>query len=237
MQEDHRSSPPELFLGGARRGRGQGGWTLVELIVVVTVLSILTMGVIPLARTAVKRQKEVRLREALREMRTAIKEFHRDTIGAPCCMQPGAGGVGGGVPVPPQPPGVPPQPGGQQLYLDPRSKVAISDRTIFNTDNMDHYPPSLDILVEGVNVVPRLGMQGGAPDINRPPTENGLQLSLKKKVYLRSIPVDPMTGKPEWGIRSCYQEPDETSWDQINVFDVYSLSEEEALNGEKYSEW
>jgi general secretion pathway protein G len=216
----------------ARRS-GVGGWTLIELIVVVAVLSILTMGVIPLARTAVKRQKEARLRESLRTMREAIKEFHRDTIGAPCCAQIGAPGAGG-VPAPPPP--VPGQPGQQQLYLDPRSKVAISDRTIFNTDNLDHYPPTLDILVEGVSIVPRIGLQGGAPDINRPPTE-GLQLSLKKKVYLRSIPVDPMTGKAEWGIRSCYQEQDETSWDNINVFDVYSLSEDEALNGEKYSDW
>lgn len=217
--------------------------------VVVAVLSILTMGVIPLARTAVKRQKEARLREALREMREAIKEFHRDTIGAPCCVQPGAaaGAVPGAVPgAPPVP--VPPGGGtplaagqtgapGQSPLSDPRSKVAISDRTLFDTDNMDHYPPTLDILVEGVNVVPRIGMQGGAPDINKSPTENGLQLSLKKKVYLRRIPVDPVTGKAEWGMRSCYQEQDETSWDNINVFDVYSLSEDEALNGEKYSEW
>lgn len=237
------STSPRLPVAlSRRRPRGEGGWTLIELMVVVTVLSILTMGVIPLARTAVKRQKEARLREALREMREAIKEFHRDTVGAPCCTAAGAavpGGVGG--PTPPPQPGVPGLPGvpGQQSFLDPRSKVAISDRTIFNAENMDHYPPTLEVLVEGVNVVPRAGMQGGAPDINRPPTEGGpgLQLSLKKKMYLRRIPVDPMTGKPEWGIRSCYQEQDDTSWDQINVFDVYSLSEDEALNGEKYSEW
>jgi general secretion pathway protein G len=238
--------PPRLRVSAPRR-RSAGGWTLIELVIVVTVLSILSVGVIPLARTAVRRQKETRLREALREMRESIKDFHRDTVGAPCCGAPGVGGVPGQVaapppPVPPQP-GQPGVPGQQQLYLDPRSKVAISDRTIFDTRNLDHYPPTLQILVEGVNIVPRLNLQGGgAPDINQSPTA-GAQLSLRKKIYLRRIPDDPMTeedessGEAEWGMRSCYDEGDSSSWDGINVFDVYSKSEGTALNGEKYSDW
>jgi general secretion pathway protein G len=236
-------SPRPLIATTSRRS--SGGWTLIELVIVVTVLSVLSIGVIPLARTAVLRQKEHRLREALREMREAIKEFHRDTVGAPCCTQPGAGGLPPGAapppPVPPQP-GQPPGAPGGQLYLDPRSKVAISDRTIFDTRNLDHYPPTLQILVEGVNIVPRLNLQGGAPDINQSPTA-GSQLSLRKKIYLRRIPDDPMTdedetsGEAEWGLRSCYDEGDVTSWDGINVFDVYSKSEGTALNGEKYSDW
>jgi general secretion pathway protein G len=218
--------------------RPEGGWTLIELVIVITVLSILTLGVIPLARTSVRRQKEYRLRESLREMREAIKEFRRDTISAPCCTQAGQqvqqvqqGDQGQGV-------------RGQQVYLDPRSKVAISDRTIFDTNNLDHYPPTLQILVEGVNVVPRLNLQGGGvPDINTPPTAAGAQLSLRKKIYLRRIPDDPMTdedessGEAEWGTRSCYDVADSSSWDGINVFDVYSKSEGTALNGEKYSDW
>ncbi|HEX7178072.1 MAG TPA: hypothetical protein VF240_22635, partial [Pyrinomonadaceae bacterium] len=130
-----------------------------------------------------------------------------------------------------------------QLYLDPRSKVAISDRTIFDTSNLDHYPPTLKILVEGVNVVPRLNLQGSSPDINRPIESGGTQLSLRKKIYLRRIPDDPMTdedessGEAEWGTRSCYDEGDSSSWDGINVFDVYSKSDGTALNGEKYSDW
>ncbi len=218
--------------------RGQGGWTLLELVVVITVMTILTMGVIPITTAAVKRQKEYRLREALREMREAIKEFHRDTIQAPCCMGPGgAGGIPGG---PPPPPGTP---GAGQMYLDPRSKVAISDRTIFDTTNLDHYPPTLQTLVEGVNVVPRLQAQGAVvPDPNRQATDGPL-VSLRKKIYLIRIPDDPMTpedeskGEAEWGMRSCYDEADSTSWDGINVFDVYSKSEGTALNGEKYSDW
>ena len=64
------------------KGQRPDGFTLFELIVTVTVLSILVLGTIPLATNAVKRQKEQRLRESLRMMREAIDEFHRDTIGA-----------------------------------------------------------------------------------------------------------------------------------------------------------
>src|SRR5689334_11159688 len=63
-------------------GAAQKGFTLFELIVTLTVLAILIMGTIPLAQNAVKRQKEMRLRESLRMMRNAIDEFKRDTIGA-----------------------------------------------------------------------------------------------------------------------------------------------------------
>ena len=58
-----------------------------------------------------------------------------------------------------------------------------------------------------------------------------------KKVYLRELPIDPMTGETNWKLRSSYQTKDEDSWDDVNVFDVRSASDEEALNGEKYSDW
>ena len=65
----------------------------------------------------------------------------------------------------------------------------------------------------------------------------GSQLSTKKKVYLRSVPIDPMTGEAEWELRSCYDSPDSDSWGGENVFDVRSKSKETALNGEKNSDW
>ena len=58
------------------------GFTLFELIVTLTVLMILVMGTVPLAQNAVKRQKELQLRATLRDIRNAIDEFKRDTIGA-----------------------------------------------------------------------------------------------------------------------------------------------------------
>jgi general secretion pathway protein G len=55
--------------------------------------------------------------------------------------------------------------------------------------------------------------------------------------YLRKIPVDPMTGKAEWGMRSVQDDPDSTSWGGHNVFDVYSQSTGTATDGSKYSNW
>jgi len=46
-----------------------------------------------------------------------------------------------------------------------------------------------------------------------------------------------MTGKDEWGMRSNKDDPDSTSWDGNDVFDVYSKSEGTALDGTKYKDW
>ena len=78
------------------------------------------------------------------------------------------------------------------------------------------YPAELDDLVEGVEI---------AGQIDR------------KLKLLRRIPVDPMTGEAEWGMRSFQDEPDSTSWGGENVFDVYSESSGVGLNGVPYREW
>ena len=65
----------------------------------------------------------------------------------------------------------------------------------------------------------------------------GSQLSTKTKVYLRAIPIDPMTGQADWELRSCYDSADTSSFGGENVFDVHSKSKETSLNGEKYSDW
>jgi len=198
------------------------GFSLIELVITVTVLTILTLGVLPLVKISVKRQKEQQLRETLRQIRMAIDEFHRDTIGMVCT----------GVAMTPQ------QQAQQQqgnFLLDPRSKVVISDCTIFGVDNPDHFPPDLETLVNGVNVLPR-GSTGGRGQANVDADQVG-QVSTKTKVYLRGLPVDPITGKNEWELRSSYDTPDAGSWGGENVFDVRSKSKETALNGEKYSDW
>jgi general secretion pathway protein G len=80
----------------------------------------------------------------------------------------------------------------------------------------DGYPTELETLVEGVEVIGQLD---------------------KKVRFLRRIPVDPMTGEDEWGLRSFQDEPDATSWGGEDVYDVFSLSEGVGLNGVPYSEW
>lgn len=205
------------FFGGRN---GQRGFTLIELVITVTVLSILTLGVVPLMKLSVKRQKEQQLRDTLRQIRSAIDEFHRDTVGMNCATSPVA--AQGAV---------------VQAPTDPRSKVVISDCTIFGVDNPDRYPPDLDTLINGVNVIPRGNASGaGVQGVNATEVGNS-QLSTKKKVYLRGKPIDPMTGQTDWDFRSCYDAPDVDSWGGENLFDVRSKSKDKALNGEKYSDW
>ena len=206
--------------------QSEHGFSLMELVITVTVLTILTLGAMPLVKVSVKRQKEQRLRDTLRQIRTAIDEFHRDTVGMVCT---GGGGGLSGQPLPQQP----------NAFIDPRSKVVISDCTIFGIDNPDHYPPDLETLVSGVNVIPRgnVGQLGGAGLGGSRPASEQSQLSTKQKVYLRGLPIDPMTGKADWKLCSSYDTADCDSWGGENVFDVRSNSKETALNGENYSDW
>ncbi|MFZ0563279.1 MAG: type II secretion system protein [Terriglobales bacterium] len=74
------------------------------------------------------------------------------------------------------------------------------------------YPPDLDTLVKGVDVAG------------------------KKLKFLRKVPVDPMT-HDEWGLRSMQDDKDSTSWGGQNVFDVYTKSDQTALDGTKYKDW
>ncbi len=204
--------------------RSQIGFTLLELIITLAVLAILVMGTIPLTQNAVKRQKELQLRETLREMRNAIDEFRRDSNGA--CQ----GGNVGNVP----------SPIGVSIPSDPRSRVVIDDCKIFDTENLDRYPPSLDILVAGVKVKSRGLSINTNNGLGNDPKSNVFKEDVdedKKKVYLRDLPIDPMTGEKNWKFRSSYQTGKEDSWDEINVFDVRSSSDGEAMNGEKYSDW
>jgi general secretion pathway protein G len=98
-------------------------------------------------------------------------------------------------------------------------KQAVDQGQIGGTDvklGSEGYPPDLETLVKGVNRV-------GALD--------------RKLKFLRRIPVDPMTGSAEWGLR-CYQdEPDSESWCGENVWDVYSKSTAKGLDGTNYDTW
>jgi general secretion pathway protein G len=65
--------------------RNHRGFTLLEIIIVITILSVLTAAVIPMVRNSIRRQREEDLRLALRQLRQAIdryKEFSDRTNGA-----------------------------------------------------------------------------------------------------------------------------------------------------------
>jgi general secretion pathway protein G len=89
-----------------------------------------------------------------------------------------------------------------------------ADRGAFQTKvGSENYPPDLDSLVKGVDV------QG------------------KKLKFLRRIPIDPMTNSTEWGMHSMQDDPDSDSWGEQNVFDVFTKSQDTALDGTKYKDW
>lgn len=235
------------------RGGSRRGLTLVELIVAFTILLILSTMALPVARVKVQRDKEHRLRAALTEMREAIDRY----------------------------------------------KDAVDEGIITEEDPDNHgYPPSLEVLVEGVEANAGgagLGANqlGGVPGMNNSGTQSrgtsGNRNSANQRGssfgsqrqgqtnsrnstsgfgsrggssrtgtgsgfgsntgagnsddepskirFLRRIPEDPLTGRPEWGMRSVSDPPDAMSWGGDNVFDVYSLSLGSSLDGEFYSEW
>jgi len=78
------------------------------------------------------------------------------------------------------------------------------------------YPPDLQTLVDGVE------MKGAVT---------------AKYKFLRKIPVDPMTGSADWGLRAMQDDPDSRSWGGQNVFDVFSKSDGTALDGTNYNDW
>lgn len=146
------------------------GYSLVELVVVVTLILVLTAMIVPVARFNWTRMKEMELKEALRTMRTGIDEHKR-----------------------------------------------LSDQGLIPVElDTEGYPKDLEKLVEGVELVGQIK---------------------KVRKFLRRIPIDPMTGKAEWGMRSLQDDFDSTSWGRQNVYDVYSLSDRTGLDGTKYKDW
>jgi len=81
----------------------------------------------------------------------------------------------------------------------------------------------------------KVGTEGYPPDLET--LVKGVDANGKKLRFLRRIPVDPMTGNTDWGLRSMQDAPDADSWGGQNVFDVYTKAQGTALDGTKYSEW
>lgn len=81
----------------------------------------------------------------------------------------------------------------------------------------------------------KVGTEGYPPDLDT--LVNGVDVGGKKVRFLRKVPVDPMTGNTDWGLRSMQDDPTSESWGGQNVFDVYSKSEGTGLDGTKYKTW
>lgn len=151
------------------------GFTLVEMLVVISIVSILASAAIPFARFGEQRVKERELKVALRELRKAIDNY----------------------------------------------KKASDEGRITKKVDTTGYPPTLDVLVEGV------------VDSKDP--------KQRKLFFIRRIPADPfmpgpVDGRPQWGLRSYASDPKSpTAGD--DVYDVYSLSTGKGSNGIPYKDW
>jgi general secretion pathway protein G len=64
-----------MFAGTGTARADRRGFTLVEMLVTLTVLSILASAIVPVARTALRREKELELRRDLRQLRGAIDAY------------------------------------------------------------------------------------------------------------------------------------------------------------------
>jgi general secretion pathway protein G len=201
------------------RRRRIAGLTLIELILTCGILLILSAAAIPMFQMTIQHRKETELRYDLREMRNAIDRYKDD-----------------------------------------------ADKNLIRTEvGSQNYPPDLQTLVDGVTIsagasgpggisaaalagasgtgqfgsagTPQLGTgaAGGIPSLGT--AGQGLSDVPTKVRYLRKIPVDPMTGKTDWGLRAVQDDADSTSWGGHNVFDVYSQSQAMAVDGTKYSDW
>lgn len=153
------------------------GFTLIEMLVTLTLLAILATAIFPLAKTAVKREREIELQRNLRIIREAIDAY---------------------------------------------KKLADEQKIEFDEDT-EGYPPDLETLVEGVEVIEE-GKEGEEPET-------------KIVKFLRRIPKDPMTNSFEWGLRSYQDDLDSDVWGGENVYDIYTKSLATALDGTKHREW
>lgn len=97
---------------------------------------------------------------------------------------------------------------------------AVNSGLIESEPDERGYPPDLESLVEGVEMV---DTTGEAEDL--------------RMKFLRRIPIDPMTGSADWGLRSYQDDPDARYWGRENVYDVYSKSERTAIDGSRYRDW
>ncbi|HXP79741.1 MAG TPA: type II secretion system protein [Verrucomicrobiae bacterium] len=207
--------------------------TLLELILTTGILLVLSTAAIPMFRITIQHRKESELRYDLREMRNAIDRYKDDAdknlirteVGSqnyPPDLQTLVDGVTVGAG------------GGGAGGISASALAGASNTTQFGSAGT----PQLGAGQAGGTSPFGPGAAGGIPSIGSTGNAGlGMSGTPTKVRYLRKIPVDPMTGKPDWGLRSVQDDPDSTSWGGSNVFDVYSQSQATATDGTKYSDW
>lgn len=165
--------------------RGARGFTFIELVVTLALVSVVALSVLPLFEVVATRMREAELRQALRGLRTALDAY----------------------------------------------KAAVDQGQIPREPGQSGYPPSLEILVQGVDL--STGPNAVGAD-GRP--------ALRRLVFLRQLPRDPFSTDPgvpaarTWRLRA-YGSPPDNPQAGDDVFDVSSTSTRIGLNGIPYGDW
>ena len=218
-----------------RAGRSRdAGLTLIELILTVGILLILSSAAIPMFRMTIQHRKESELRYDLRQMRDAIDRYKDDADKNLIRTEVGSQNY---------PPDLQTLVDGVAISAGGSGAGGISASALAGASNTGQFgsagTPQLGAGPAGATSQFGAGATGGIPALGSAASQAGQALSdLPSKVrYLRKIPVDPMTGKPDWGLRAVQDDADSDSWGGHNVFDVYSQSQATGIDGTKYSTW
>jgi type II secretory pathway pseudopilin PulG len=211
------------------------GLTLIELILTCGILLILSSAAIPLFQITVQHRKESELRYDLREMRTAIDRYKDDADKNLIRTEVGSQNY---------PPDLQTLVDGVTISAGGSGAGGISASALAGASGTGQFgsagTPQLGAGQPGgaSQFGAGAGAAGGIPSLGSTGSASQAMSDTPSKVrYLRKIPVDPMTGKPDWGLRAVQDDPDSNSWGGSNVFDVYSQSQAMAVDGTKYSDW
>jgi type II secretory pathway pseudopilin PulG len=210
------------------------GLTLIELILACSILLILSSAAMPLARVTIRRQKETELRRDLREMRNAIdrykdaadKNLIRTEVGSqgyPPDLQTLADGVTVSI-------------GGNTGGISASALAGASSTAQFGSAGTSSFGPGARAGTSSLGTGAAAGTTSGISPLGSSASQS-MSTTPSKVRFLRKIPVDPMTGKPDWGLRAVQDDHDSTSWGGSNVFDVYSQSTGASIDGTKYADW
>ena len=188
------------------RGRGVRGFTLIELVVTLALVSLMAMVAVPLYEVTAVRMKEMELRTALRQIRTALDAY----------------------------------------------KDAADAGKVQKDASDSGYPPSLKVLVEGVDAVQTAAnMAGSSSNASSNSASNsssnfgansGNSNGPTRLMFLRQVPRDPFTPDPsvppeeQWDTRS-YGSPPSDPQPGKDVYDVMSKSTAVGSNGLAYKDW
>jgi general secretion pathway protein G len=208
--------------------------TLLELVIACGILLVLSTAAMPLARMTVQRQREAELRRDLREMRNAIDRYKDDADKNLIRTEVGSQGY---------PPdlqtlvdGVTVSSAGGNIGGISAASLAASSGTPQPGQQSTPQTAGAGASPFGAAGAAAAGAAAAAAG-SAAGQSSSISDTPNKVRYLRKIPLDPMTGKADWGLRAIGDDPDSHSWGGHNVFDVYSESTSTAIDGTKYQDW